>query len=135
VVQRDVMIVEKGSSPVKGSESLGLETLAPNQFVAGSIHAPDKLAFWAQQLGISASMQQTLMEGYQIPWSDLPQPYEAPNNKSCRDNLDICREIVNEMAEMKVVEFTNTKPVCVNPLGIFIIYTYLFGGDFLIKIS
>jgi len=59
-----------------------------------------------------------LKEGYQVPWAEVPKPFEARNNKSCLDNLDVCRKIVLEMAAMGVIEFTKTKPTCVNPLGL-----------------
>jgi len=63
-------------------------------------------------------MASIIKDGYQIPWASVPQPYEAANNKSCRDNLSICRDIVSEMESLGVIEFTSTKPYCVNPLGL-----------------
>jgi len=115
VIREEVSAVIATPAELGGANSQGVEV---RPFKAGSIHDKEYFEFWTSTLGISNKMADTIKNGYQIPWRELPKPFEAPNNKTVKDNLAICQEIVTEMAELGVIEFVDSKPLCINPLGL-----------------
>lgn len=59
-----------------------------------------------------------LREGYLIPFTENPGPYEERNNKTVREKMRDVRKIVAKMIEQGVVRVTRDKPTCVSPLGL-----------------
>jgi len=79
-------------------------------FAYGHGHLPMHLPMYAfsPQHGASAGLHS-------------PTPTYSPRSKAtmkCNNNLETCRDIVDEMAEVGVISFVNEKPTCVNPLGL-----------------
>ncbi len=59
-----------------------------------------------------------LENGYKIPFVTLPGPYEEKNNASVLRNPVVVESIIEELANLGVIEFTSIKPHCVSPLGL-----------------
>ncbi len=87
-------------------------------FQPGSIHAEAVRSFWLTTLKCSPWVEEILRRGYKIPFKSLPGKYEEPNNASVMKNPQIVAEIVLELKKQRIISFTDSKPFCVNPLGL-----------------
>ena len=63
-------------------------------FCAGQLcSTPEQLDFYKNTLDAGPMVTRWLETGYEIPFSSVPtNQLSAPNNKSCRDNLNFARE-------------------------------------------
>lgn len=87
-------------------------------FTPGSIHAASVRAFWLETLNCGSWVEEVLSEGYKIPFTSLPGPYEEDNNASVKRQPVVVADIVMDLMRLGVVEFVSTKPRCVSPLGL-----------------
>ena len=88
-------------------------------FLPGSIHLPDKVEFWRNELKASDWVMDTLRQGYMLPLeSPPPTKYEEDNNKSARTNMEFVRETVQKWERQGVVKFVKQKPQIVSPLSV-----------------
>ena len=59
-----------------------------------------------------------IREGYKIPFTTLPPPFEAKNNKSSRKNRDFVTSAVQDLISNECIREVGTKPYCCNPLTV-----------------
>ena len=87
-------------------------------FKPGSIHGQKEKEFWEKDLKAGSWVKELLKDGYIIPFTKMPEPYEEDNNGSAKQNMDFVRKAVNELLEQGVIEIVKTKPTCVSPLTV-----------------
>lgn len=87
-------------------------------FTPGSIHAQEVFSYWRDELQASPWVLHILQHGYKIPFRELPQVYEEPNNASARAEPKVVEDLVSQMIDEGIVEIVKVKPHCVSPLGL-----------------
>ena len=87
-------------------------------FIPGSIHNKQYQEFWKNELQAGEWVMETLKNGYVIPFLSLPPPYEEPNNKSAIHDPEFVLKAINDLKNLGVIAFTDSKPYCVSPLTV-----------------
>ncbi len=94
------------------------EELEEGGFKPGNIHLEKFRKFWKEDLKSSDWILNTLKDGYKIPITEVPGPYEEKNNATVLQNMKKVRGLVGEIITMGVVKVVKEKPHCVSPLGL-----------------
>ena len=58
------------------------------------------------------------MQGYKIPFFQLPRPFAKRNNTSARENSDFVSQTVNNLLRLDLIEELACKPHIINPLSV-----------------
>ena len=88
-------------------------------FRPGTIHLPEAVKFWSEQLKAGEWVMDTLRNGYTIPLEQAPPAeYEEENNQSAKRNMKFVRETVLKWSELGIVKLVQTKPRIVSPLTV-----------------
>jgi len=62
----------------------------------------------------------TLSEGFKLEFDTPPPVYMERNNATVRNNLKDATELIFQMRDQGIIDFTDIRPHCVNPLGLVI---------------
>ena len=58
------------------------------------------------------------MQGYKIPFLQLPTPFAKRNNTSARENSDFVSQTVNNLLRLDLIEELACKPHIINPRSV-----------------
>jgi hypothetical protein len=103
---------------LSGLDASGTDFRTSRAFSPGSIHDHSVRDFWTQELRSPPWVVKLLEEGYHLPFVSEPPCYEEKNNRSALDNMEIVSSMVHDMIALNIVTVVETKPHCVNPLGL-----------------
>lgn len=91
-------------------------------FKVGSLR--DHVDFWSNSIRASDFIINTIVEGYRIPFLDLPENFIIPNRSSAFKFKDFVYEAISELIERGCVQevlnppkFINPLPLCSSPVG------------------
>ena len=73
--------------------------------------------FW-RTLEVSQFVLNVIMQGYKIPFFQLPTPFAKRNNASARENSDFVSQAVNDLLRLDLIEELACKPNIINPLSV-----------------
>lgn len=71
-----------------------------------------------RQAGANAYIMRVILEGYSIPFRELPAAKQMKNNKSARDNMQFVISEVSKLLEKQCVTEVFEKPKVINPLTV-----------------
>ena len=109
-------LVEKEAKIAMQELTRGAEA---DTFVPGSIHRPECIQFWEQELQAGEWVMETLKHGYVIPIeARLSDHYEEDNNVSAKRDTSFVRDTVEKWAATGFVEIVKEKPAFVSPLTV-----------------
>ena len=86
--------------------------------VAGNISRAEFRAFWTDVLQADSWTLSLIDQGYKLPLSADPPPYQERNNKSARSEGPYLTSSVASLKERGVVKKLRCRPHCVNPLTV-----------------
>ena len=86
--------------------------------VAGNIARQEFRDFWTNELQADVWTLNMIREGYKLPFSSTPGPYQERNNKSARTEKPYLIESVSSLRERGVVKRLKCRPLCTNPLTV-----------------
>ena len=73
--------------------------------------------FW-RTLEVSQFILNVIMQGYKIPFFQLPTPFAKRNNTSARENSAFVSQAVNDLLRLDLIEELACKPNIINPLSV-----------------
>ena len=73
--------------------------------------------FW-RTLEVSQFVLNVIMQGYKIPFFQLPTPFAKRNNTSARENSDFVSQTVNNSLRLDLIEELACKPHIINPRSV-----------------
>ena len=73
--------------------------------------------FW-RTLEVSQFILNVIMQGYKIPFFQLPTPFVKRNNTSARENSDFVSQAVSDLLRLDLIEELACKPNIINPLSV-----------------
>ena len=73
--------------------------------------------FW-RTLEVSQFVLNVIMQGYKIPFFQLPTPFAKRNNTSARENSDFVSQTVNNLLRLDLIEELAYKPHIINPRSV-----------------
>ena len=76
------------------------------------------LDFWKSVLHASPFVLEVVENGYSIPFSSLPPPFFADNNRSSKRNRDFVDDAIKQLLLNKCIEVSPEQPYCCNPLTV-----------------
>ena len=94
----------------KDSDSLAVDLSYPS--VRGRLG--EFVDFW-RTLEVSQFVLNVIMQGYKIPFFQLPTPFAKRNNTSARENNDFVSQTVNNLLRLDLIEELACKPHIINP--------------------
>ncbi len=90
--------------------------------VSGRIHQPEFRAFWREELQADTWTLAVLADGYAPPWSQTPERYREPNNRSALGEEQFVWDTVQAWVHQGAVEVTAGPATCVSPLTVAVSY-------------
>ena len=91
--------------------------LTTNTCVPANIHRPEFREFWFETLFCSDLVKDTIQNGYELPFAELPPDCFEQNNKSARDDSEFVRNEVYRLEKLGCIIRVDEKPRCVLPLS------------------
>ena len=85
-------------------------------FKVGSLR--ERVDFWSNSIRASDFIINTIVEGYRIPFFDLPENFVIPNRSSAFKFKDFVNEAISELIERGYVEEVLNLPKFINPLHV-----------------
>lgn len=85
-------------------------------FKVGSLKT--HVEFWSNSVQASDFIIRTIVDGYRIPFFDLPGSYSIPNRSSAFKFKDFVNEAISELIERGCVIEVDIPPVFINPLHV-----------------
>ena len=85
-------------------------------FKVGSLR--DHVDFWSNSIRASDFIINTIVEGYRIPFLDLPENFIIPNRSSAFKFKDFVYEAISELIERGCVQEVLNPPKFINPLHV-----------------
>ena len=85
-------------------------------FKVGSLRS--HVDFWSNSVQASDFIISTIVDGYRIPFFNLPASYAIPNRSSAFKFKDFVNEAVSELIERGCVMEVDIPPVFINPLHV-----------------
>ena len=73
--------------------------------------------FW-RTLEVSQFVLNVIMQGYKIPFFQLPTPFVKRNNTSAQENRDFVSQAVNDLLRSDLIVELACKPDIINPLSV-----------------
>ena len=67
---------------------------------------------------VSQFVLNVIMQGYKIPFLQLPTPFAKRNNTSARENSDFVSQTVNNLLRLDLIGELACKPHIINPLSV-----------------
>ena len=98
---------------LKDSDSLAVDLSYPS--VRGRLG--EFVDFW-RTLEVSQFVLNVIMQGYKIPFFQLPTPFAKRNNTSARENSDFVSQTVNNLLRLDLIEELACKPHIINPRSV-----------------
>ena len=99
------------------SDSFEFESSSESSsFKVGSLKA--HVEFWSNSVQASDFIISTIVDGYRIPFFDLPEGYFIPNRSSAFKFKDFVNEAISELIEHGFVMEVDILPVFINPLHV-----------------
>ena len=95
--------IECSDSDVKLIQSLSNDAvyvgrkLQTSVSVPGNIHKLQFRDFWMNQLSCSDLVKRTIVEGYELPFLEVPPPSMERNNASAREDIEFVRAEVKRL--------------------------------------
>ena len=83
-------------------------------FKVGSLR--EHVDFWSDSIRASDFIINTIVEGYRIPFFDLPENFNIPNRSSAFKFKDFVNEAISELMERGCVQEVLNPPKFINPL-------------------
>ena len=77
-----------------------------------------KFAYFWRTLEVSQFILNVIMQGYKIPFFQLPTPFVKRNNSSARENSDFVSQAVSDLLRLDLIEEIACKPNIINPLPV-----------------
>ena len=77
----------------------------------------DRIDVW-DQMQVDRYIRDIIMNGYKLPFKDLPPSYALNNNRSARDNPSFVDKEIAELLKLKCISQVVEKPSVVNPLTV-----------------
>ena len=74
--------------------------------------------FWSNSIRASDFIINTIVEGYRIPFFDLPENFVIPNRSSAFKFKDFVNEAISELIERGCVKEVLNPPKFINPLHV-----------------
>ena len=74
--------------------------------------------FWRNNLQVSNFIQKIIDEGYLIPFTSVPPPFFAKNNKSSLDNASFVQDAITSLLSKGCISEVFEIPKCCNPLTV-----------------
>ena len=85
-------------------------------FKVGSLR--EHVDFWSNSIRASDFIISTIVEGYRIPFFDLPENFVIPNRSSAFKFKDFVNEAISELIERGCVKEVLIPPKFINPLHV-----------------
>ena len=85
-------------------------------FKVGSLR--EHVDFWSNSIRASDFIINTIVEGYRIPFFDLPENFYIPNRSSAFKFKDFVNEAISELIERGCVQEVLNPPKFINPLHV-----------------
>ena len=85
-------------------------------FKVGSLR--EHVDFWSNSIRASDFIINTIVEGYRIPFFDLPENFVIPNRSSAFKFKDFVNEAISELIERGCVKEVLNPPKFINPLHV-----------------
>ena len=85
-------------------------------FKVGSLR--EHIDFWSNSIRASDFIISTIVEGYRIPFFDLPENFVIPNRSSAFKFKDFVNEAISELIESGCVKAVLNPPKFINPLHV-----------------
>ena len=85
-------------------------------FKVGSLR--EHVDFWSNSIRASDFIINTIVEGYRIPFFDLPENFVIPNRSSAFKFKDFVNEAISELIERGCVKEVLIPPKFTNPLHV-----------------
>ena len=85
-------------------------------FKVGSLR--DHVDFWSNSIRASDFIINSIVEGYRIPFLDLPENFIIPNRSSAFKSKDFVYEAISELIERGCVQEVLNPPKFINPLHV-----------------
>ena len=76
------------------------------------------IEFWKNELKPSYFVENIINNGYIMPFTSIPSPFYASNNKSSLRHPQFVSQAITELLENNCVEELKQKPYCCNPLTV-----------------
>ena len=76
------------------------------------------LVFWSNSIRASDFIINTIVEGYRIPFFELPDNFVIPNRSSAFKFKDFVNEVISELLERCCVKEVLNPPKFINPLHV-----------------
>ena len=74
--------------------------------------------FWKNNLQVSSFIQKIIDEGHLIPFTSVPPPFLAKNNKSSLDNQKFVQDAIQSLLSKGCISEVSEIPRCCNPLTV-----------------
>ena len=107
------MLIVLYSIPFKDSGPLAVDLTC--SLVRGRLR---KFVNLWRTLEVSHFILNVIMQGYKIPFFQLPTPFAKGNNTSARENSDFVSHAVNDLLRLDLIEELACKPNIINPLSV-----------------
>ena len=78
----------------------------------------ERVDFWSNSIRASDFIINTIVEGYRIPFFDLPENFVIPNRSSAFKFKDFVNEAISELIERGCVKEVLIPPKFINPLHV-----------------
>ena len=95
----------------KNSAGISSERITPVNRLRDRIDVLD-------QMQVDRYIRDIIMNGYKLPFKDLPPSYALNNNRSARDNPSFVDKEIAELLKLKCISKVAEKPSVVNPLTV-----------------
>ena len=76
------------------------------------------MVFWSNSIRASDFIINTIVEGYRIPFFELPDNFVIPNRSSAFKFKDFVNEVISELLERCCVKEVLNPPKFINPLHV-----------------